>query len=347
MAEPEARLLFVEDDAGKRYVVSRQLRMHGFDVDEASTGAQGLALLSPRHDVAILDMKLPDMHGSEVCRRIKADPTTASVMVLELSATFGTPEDRARGLDLGADAYLVHPVEPIELIATVRALVRLRRAEIEREKQRELLFGMVSHDLRNPLQTIVMAGQLLSESRGLGDAERRAVAALVRDSGRMSRLIEQLLIFTRSSAAHGMPVMPVDVELADVLARAASEPPASHEIIVENDVRGVVRVDRDRIEQLLDNLVTNAVRYGTSPVTIRARRDGEVLEISVHNRGAAIDPTALPTLFDPYRRASTAHKGAGLGLYIVRKIAEAHRGSIDVTSTEGEGTLFVVRLPGA
>jgi signal transduction histidine kinase len=345
---PESsRILFVEDDPGKRYVIARQLRIHGFQIDEAATGEAGLAMLTPAYDVAILDMKLPDMHGSEVCRRIKENPATASVMVLELSGTFGSPEDRARGLDLGADAYLVHPVEMIELVATLRALIRLRRSELERERQRELLFGMVSHDLRNPLQTIMMASHLLAESKTLGDTDRRAVSALVRDADRMSRLIEQLLIFTRN-ASHGIPVVRTSIDVASLLARVISHQVGSHQFVVDSDFAGTALLDGDRIEQLLDNLLTNAVRYGGSPVTIRVRRGrqgGEHLEIAVHNPGTPIDPAALPTLFDPYRRANKSHKGAGLGLYIVRQIAEAHRGSISVRSSAEEGTTFTLRLP--
>jgi two-component system, sensor histidine kinase len=339
------RILFVEDNPGKRYVVARQLRAHGFAVEEAGTGAAGLELLTPMHDVVVLDMKLPDMHGTDVCRRIKQNPQTASVMVLELSGTFGTAEDRARGLELGADAYLVHPVETIELVATIRALIRLRKAELERERQRELLFGMVSHDLRNPLQTIVMAAHLLGESKTLGESEKRAVSALVRDSDRMSRLIEQLLIFTRN-ASHGIPVVRTSVDIAEIIERVISQRVSTHEFIVECDDVGPAMLDSDRIEQLLDNLVTNAVRYGTSPVTIRVRRDDDHLELVVHNPGTPIDPAALPTLFDPYRRANKSHKqGAGLGLYIVRQIAEAHRGSVSVRSTAEDGTTFLVRLP--
>ena len=118
----------------------------------------------------MLDVKLPDMFGWDICKRIKENPITASIMVLELSATLATAEDRARGLELGADAYLVHPVEIVELVATLRALYRLRQAERERERHRELFLGTVGHDLRNPLQTIVTATQVLTASQTLTTA---------------------------------------------------------------------------------------------------------------------------------------------------------------------------------
>ena len=128
MHNSKPRVLFVEDDIGKRYVIARQLRATGFEVDEATTGQEGLARLSPNHDVAILDVKLPDMYGWDLCKKIKSSPETALVKVLELSATLATAEDRARGLELGADSYLVHPVELVELVAALRALIRLRNA---------------------------------------------------------------------------------------------------------------------------------------------------------------------------------------------------------------------------
>src|SRR5687767_6022766 len=104
---PRPKILFIEDNVGKRYVIARQLRAHNFEVEEASTGEEGLAKVRKDHDVVILDIKLPDMMGWDVCKRIKSNPETASVKVLELSGTLSSAEDRARGLDLGADAYLV------------------------------------------------------------------------------------------------------------------------------------------------------------------------------------------------------------------------------------------------
>src|SRR5262249_47792659 len=129
MVDRPPRVLFVEDDLSKRYVIARQLRAADFEIVEAATGAEGLAKLTPELAIAILDMRRPDRYGWEVCRKIKETPQTASVMVLELSAALTTPHDRARGLELGADAYLVHPVELVELVATLRALYRLRCAE--------------------------------------------------------------------------------------------------------------------------------------------------------------------------------------------------------------------------
>lgn len=123
-------ILHVDDNEANRYAVNRMLKRVGFNVIEAVTGEAALELVDQaRPDLIILDVKLPGIDGFEVCRRIKANPTTAFIPVLHLSASFVESRDKAQGLDSGADGYLAQPVEPIELIATVRALLRIRQAE--------------------------------------------------------------------------------------------------------------------------------------------------------------------------------------------------------------------------
>jgi PAS domain S-box-containing protein len=130
MADPSTfTILVVDDDAGKRYSVTKILQRAGYAIREAATGAEALQLVADQPDLVILDVKLPDVSGFEVCRRIKADLTTASIPVLHLSSTFVGLEDRVQGLEGGADGYLTDALEPLELIATVKALLRTRRAE--------------------------------------------------------------------------------------------------------------------------------------------------------------------------------------------------------------------------
>ncbi|MFZ5788626.1 MAG: response regulator [Acidobacteriota bacterium] len=124
-------VLNVDDDDAGRYATSRILRRAGFEVREARTGAEAVRLAAEGPDLVLLDVNLPDRSGFEVCRQLKADPATARIPVLHLSATFVRGQDRVAGLEGGADAYLAQPVDPEELVATVRALLRLRRAEDE------------------------------------------------------------------------------------------------------------------------------------------------------------------------------------------------------------------------
>src|SRR5215510_2540782 len=130
MAPLKPLILNVDDSEAALYAKSRILRQAGYDVVEATTGAETLELVRARRpNLVLLDLKLPDMSGYEVCGRIKGSPETATVLVLQISATYAGGSDRVRGLDSGADGYLAEPVEPQELLATIRAFLRLQRAE--------------------------------------------------------------------------------------------------------------------------------------------------------------------------------------------------------------------------
>jgi len=129
MPEAPALILCVDDNEAARYALSRTLQHAGFRTLEAGSGTEALEKMSAGPDLVVLDVQLPDIDGFEVCQKIKSDPRTASTPVLQVSADFVELGHRTRGLDLGADAYLAQPIEPPELIATIRALLRARRAE--------------------------------------------------------------------------------------------------------------------------------------------------------------------------------------------------------------------------
>jgi DNA-binding response OmpR family regulator len=135
----DTTILVVDDTEATRYTLSRMLRSEGYVVHEASTGAAALHEAKSRPDLIILDVRLPDANGYDVCRQIKSDPATAAIPVLHLSATFADSDSRSAGLEQGADGYLTYPVEPRELIANVKALLRTRQAERMAREQSELL----------------------------------------------------------------------------------------------------------------------------------------------------------------------------------------------------------------
>lgn len=141
-------ILNVDDTASSRLISTAILQQAGFEVVQAACGADALALVQKLPHLVLLDVNLPDINGFEVCRQIKTDPRTAMIPVVHLSASFVTAEDRVTGLDEGADGYLTQPVEPRELVATVNAFLRLKRAEQalrESEKWHRALFEH-SHD---------------------------------------------------------------------------------------------------------------------------------------------------------------------------------------------------------
>ncbi|MCY1016872.1 sensor histidine kinase [Pyxidicoccus sp. MSG2] len=182
MTSKPAVILNVNDDVASRYVTSRVLGLAGFRVVEAAAGREALALADEHTDLVILDVRLPDISGLEVCRLLKTAPRTHNVLVLHLSAQAVGPGDRALGLEHGADGYLVAPVDPEELVAQVHALLRLRQAEREVralsqevEHQRRLLELAIS-SAADPIVLYDGAGRVLFANQALYAARGSHVA---------------------------------------------------------------------------------------------------------------------------------------------------------------------------
>lgn len=150
MSESTRRILIVDDREQNRYISSRILRSAGYSIEEASSGREGLQKIAEQPALVILDVRLPDILGYEVCVRIKEDPQTANIPVLLISAAFTSSESQVQALDAGADAYLIQPLEPTVLIATVRALLRLHKAEARAQlaaKQWQSTFDALSEGI--------------------------------------------------------------------------------------------------------------------------------------------------------------------------------------------------------
>jgi PAS domain S-box-containing protein len=141
MHESETKILVVDDNEALRYAIVRALRSGGYQVQEAGTGIEALQLAAKCPDLITLDIKLPDIDGYEVCRRLRARPDTSHIPILHISASFVAPEHKVKALEGGADAYLAEPITKDELLATVKALLRMKRAESEaRRREQELRF---------------------------------------------------------------------------------------------------------------------------------------------------------------------------------------------------------------
>jgi phosphoserine phosphatase RsbU/P len=236
-----------------------------------------------------------------------------------------------------------------------QAAVSLEKARLDQIGEfREQLIGIVGHDLRNPLNTILMGAHLLLQREGLGEQETELARKITRSATVAARLIDQLLDLTRSRLGGGIPIDPKPFDMNDVCQQVIGETELTHpDRPLRLDVRGDLTVvwDRDRMYQLLANLVSNAVHHGQPRSSIDLRIDGGETDvvIEVANLGEPIPPEALPFIFDAFRQGRTGRpsrtRGLGLGLFIAQQIARSHGGSISVTSTEGQGTTFRVRLP--
>ncbi|HYO71990.1 MAG TPA: ATP-binding protein [Archangium sp.] len=218
---------------------------------------------------------------------------------------------------------------------------------------REQLIGVLGHDLRNPLNAISASAFLLQRTEDLSEGSVRAVGRIRQSAARMARMLNDILDFARSSVGGGLPVLRERANLHDIVRGALEELQVTHpdrrlELEVKGDGWGWW--DADRLAQVVGNLLSNALHHGRpdTPVRMEVREAGSEVLLSVHNEGEPIPAELQTTLFQPFRRGTTgkaATRSVGLGLYIVRQVAHAHGGEVEVRSLAGEGTTFTVRLP--
>ena len=271
----ETVILNVNDSASNRYYVSRVLRAAVDLVLEAATGGEGLDLARQhRPNLVVLDIKLPDLSGLEVCRLLKSDPATHNILVIQTSATFVSSEGKARGLESGADQYLTQPFESIELVAMVRGLLRLHEKESEaREKatalteadrRKDEFLAMLAHELRNPLSAIMTANTLL-DGMDLPPMGGRLTATIARQTRHLGRLVDDLLDVARITRGK-IQLRQEAVDLKKLVeAFIEGERPVSgrhHRLnVTVSDGPLWVRGDATRLEQVLSNLLSNALKY--------------------------------------------------------------------------------------
>jgi signal transduction histidine kinase len=218
----------------------------------------------------------------------------------------------------------------------------------------EQLVGIVSHDIRSPLGAIINWSRVLASDGASAEDPKRTSRRITAAAVRIERLTRLLLDFTRARLGGGISIEPRKMDLHELFDKVAHEfrvafPTRTVQCEREGDARGLW--DPDRLGQVLSNLVENALKYSPedSSVRLSTRGDKEHVILEVHNRGKPISPETLPHLFEPFRRGPqttrTLKVSYGLGLYIVREIVRAHGGTIDVRSSEKEGTSIRVRLP--
>lgn len=229
----------------------------------------------------------------------------------------------------------------------------VRFFNIQVEQARDLLLGMLGHDMRTPLSVVISTASYLAELNASHQVSE-AAASLIRSGAAMQQLLDDLVNFSRVRMGLGIRLELADIDLAKALDEELERLRDAHpdrriDWTVVGDARG--HWDRPRLQQLLRNLVTNAIQYGDAdaPVDVRLIGDEDV-RLEVRNSGAAIDKSVAELIFDPPTRGlerglvGKPLHGLGLGLYIVREIAHAHEGEVNVWSEKGE-TLFAVRLP--
>ncbi|MBK8024312.1 MAG: hybrid sensor histidine kinase/response regulator [Chloroflexi bacterium] len=351
-------ILVVDDTPANLSVLAFMLQQEGFRVRTATNGGAALkAVQLELPDLILLEIRMPDMDGYELCAQFKADAVTQNVPVIFISA-LDNVEDKIKAFEAGGVDYITKPFHVEEVVARVRAHLTLQdqRRAIERlNNLKDDLLHIVAHDLKNPISIIRGYTELLLA----GDAPLEPEAGLRKihaTSDQMLRLVTALLDY--GQLEQGMPLNltlePMDRLLADCVqsfALSAREKRiAVSQRIASADIQA--SIDRERMEQAVCNLIGNAIKYTGEggQVEVALTVEGPHVVIAVTDTGRGIAPEHLPHLFQrfyrvPQQAGAARVSGTGLGLAIVKLIVELHDGTVSVESEVGVGSRFTIRLP--
>jgi two-component system sensor histidine kinase/response regulator len=348
------KFLLVDDLDENLLVLEALLRREGLELLKARSGREALELaLEHEFALALIDVQMPEMDGFELAELMRGAERTRHVPIIFVTAGMQERNRVFKGYDAGAVDFLFKPLEPQILRHKTETFFQLHRQQqelAETLRLNEELMAVVGHDLKNPLNVVLMTTSLLATST---DPEvQKSVARLTSSGTRMVQIIDELFDLSRARLGGGIPIERHSIDLSAVARKTVAEfeatnPSRKIELTVEGSLRG--DWDGGRLGQVLSNLVGNAVRHGnvTVPITVRLVGSDPQVQISVHN-GGHISEDLIPRLFQPFQSGvgrRTRAEGLGLGLYIVQQIVIAHGGEVHVGSSPAEGTTFRIRLP--
>ncbi len=359
------RVLIVDDQDPNRLLLRDLLEAQGHEVTEAIDGPSALRrVVEAAPDVVLLDIALPGMDGFEVCRRLKADPATASIPVLLVTA-LSQRDQRLLGIGAGANDYITKPIDKTDLSLRVRNAIRMHQLYLEVDEQyrrlekiellRDGLVHMIVHDLRSPLAGIRAYLDLLQmDGAGKLDSElTESIDAARKVAVEMTDMVSDLLDVSRMEVGK----MPLELASADVGALAGDAVAAAGassrvRIRVETPMDQLrVVCDAGVIRRVIANLVGNALKFTPTAgrVSVLVQGDGTEVKVSVSDTGPGIPTEYHEKVFEKFGQAEAARHGAkhssGLGLTFCKFAVEAHGGRIGLESAVGQGSTFWLTLP--
>lgn len=380
----KSKILIIEDDPDLLRGYTRIIGKEGYEILQATNGEDGLQICKAEHpDLILLDSMLPGISGMELCKQIKADSSLIGSFVLMISGQRTSPEELAEGLEAGADGYLTKPIEPKVLLAHIRALLRIKKAEQEltesREQYRQVaeelkatnhrleeynrlkaeFIANMSHELRTPLTAIIGFAQLIQLRPPTMPVPRECTIAferILRNGKHLLSLIDEVLDIAKIEAGR-MKIHREHFDLIELTQSAFAELQAlalqkglEYRLNIPEELP-LAMSDPLRVRQVMINLLSNAIKFtqkGSVEVEL-VPYGNDAYRFIVRDTGIGIEEESVGIIFERFRQVDGALTrvagGTGLGLSIVKQIVSLLGGQIEVSSKLGEGSIFTVTLP--
>lgn len=357
---PSARIMVVDDQATNIQLVGSVLGKLGHEIIPASDGPTALKRLGLRTpDLILLDLLMPEMDGWEVCRRLRENPEWREIPIIFLSAA----DDKdfiKRALEAGAVDYITKPFNHGELVSRVRTQLALKAARDHLKQlveDKDELLGILAHDLNNHLVGIQMSADILRRRIAKPDDHEQAkLCGNICDStGQLLAFVKEFL--ANSAADHGLILKLEALNLCEIVTLTVEEyreAAARKRLDIREslpDGETMVLADRRAVSQILDNLLSNALKFSPPGrhIGVAVRVAGSWVECIVEDQGPGFTPDDQKRMFRRYGRLSARPTGGepstGLGLSIVKRLVQDLHGELVCNSRVGHGATFIVRLP--
>ena len=357
MKSKKYTLLVVDDTIDSLQIIALRLKMDGYTVLTALDGQQALTILNTQKiDAVLLDIMMPVIDGFEVLQFIRQKYTLSDLPVI-MTTALGASKDIVKALQLGANDYVTKPIDVPVMLARVATQLRLRDLSLLREE----FVRVASHDLKNPLFSILLSIQMVEELVPVGaqmtPQANNLLSLVISQTAEMQRIIDEFLDF--QAVEDGKLVLrPEKINLNRLVNEVAAlnieyANRKSQVISFElEEPMPEVWADHRRIFQVISNLLGNAIKYspnGPSKIILRTRAGEQAVMFEVCDQGPGLAEEELPLVFNKYNRLSNlptgGEKSSGLGLAISRQMIELHGGEIGVRNNSGKGSTFWFSLP--
>ncbi len=342
------RILVIDDERRMCESIRILLEKEGYRVVTAGDGAEGIEILKEqRFSLVIVDLMMPKVDGFEVLSYVRRNLPQTLVIVITGYSSMRSSIEALRG---GAYDYLTKPFDfDIFKLTVEKALDKLRIQRLNDE-----FISMITHDLKNPLTSIIgYCSLLLSGAYGeVVEAMQPPLKGINTNAERLLDLINDFLVVNKISA-EGLKLEKQSLQLNNLLQHLADSVQAQMEIKkiklelgLDSDIPSV-ECDPLQIERVVNNLISNAIKFTPlgGHIGITSGYDDDWIWFSVSDSGPGIEPEKQQSIFEKYSRVDRKVEGTGLGLFITKSIVDLHQGSIDLESTPGEGATFTVHLP--
>ncbi|NLT69676.1 MAG: hybrid sensor histidine kinase/response regulator [Verrucomicrobiaceae bacterium] len=327
-------ILVVDDELANVQVVGTMLAAFGYDLMIAQDGDQALERVKAKTpDLVLLDIFMPGKNGLEVCRDLHALPEMEDVPVIFLSAD-GEKSTIVKALETGGVDYITKPFNKAELIARVRSHLELKKTRVECRhllRKAEHFLEIMAHDLRNWVGSSHFSAQLLDETDGLPEQARRLSSTIKESSAQALRFIDEYLANARAAGT----TLEIERKIFDLAARTRAcacyhqDEARAKDITVACDVpEGPLRVKSDRVAvaRVIENLVTNAIKFSPPGSTVTVALEPEPVALTVRDEGPGFSDSDREQLFQPYTRLSArptaGEVSTGLGLAIIKQLCD-------------------------